>query len=71
MKPHTERYLSTLLELHDKTLNLFAQHTMEMFTEILEFGYHLLGPKLIIFLDKIPLPNLVKLLDETAKLHIL
>ena len=44
---------------------------MEMFTEILEFGYYLLGPKLIIFLDEVPLPNLVKLLDDTTKLHIL
>ena len=44
---------------------------MEMFTEILKFGYHVIGPKLIVLLDEVPFPNLVKLLNETTKLHIL
>ena len=43
---------------------------MEMFTEVLKLGHHLILPKFIILLDEVGLSRLIKLLNQTTEMYV-
>ena len=42
-----------------------------MLTEVLNLGYNLFGPLIVILLDEVPLLLIIKLFDKSAILNIL
>jgi len=49
---------------------LIHSHAMEVLTEILNLGYNLFGPLLVILLDEIPLLLIIELFNQTTVLNV-